>query len=68
MTKYSSMPMAKALRMAMVCGDTRRARAIGNPKKIVNPAIAPSSAVRPKLKARGALAVFIGFIVSYNRV
>jgi hypothetical protein len=65
MTKYRRMPMAKALRMATVCGDTLRARAIGKPKKIVKPAIAPSSAVSPKLKPRGAVAVFIGFIVSY---
>ena len=46
------MPIASALSSATVCGESRRARAIGRPRKIVKPAIAPSSTVIQKLSAR----------------
>ena len=39
------MPMASALSTAIIFVETRRARAIGKPRKIVKPAMAPSSTV-----------------------
>ncbi len=58
-TKNTRMPIANALRSATASGVKRRARAIGSPRKIVNPANAPSNTVIPNGSRVGGVALAV---------